>query len=343
MKQSVFGFLVFILLALPAQASTAADALPLVQQRSCFTRFATYDQWMDSLWEKNNLLAYLALRWKYSEDDFSRYASGLDCRAISYRSDAHTVMGFIVMPKAHPDRRKLPVIVFNRGGNGVFGALTLADLLEHVFPLAEQGYVVMASQYRGVPGPAAGERSPDQFGGDDVRDVTRLLDLVQQLPEADKNNVFMLGQSRGAIMTFRALLDSPLPVRAVAIHSGAFDMHDLLAFRPEFERLFTALVPDFATRRQEALDHRSVTRWPERLPAETAVLIVHGDEDERAPLGSARKFAEQLRKLGRTHEFVVLEGESHSLAGAREDVRTRTLAWFRRFEQPGSPTASLRH
>jgi dipeptidyl aminopeptidase/acylaminoacyl peptidase len=252
-------------------------------------------------------------------------------------------MGFIVMPKERLGGRKLPVIVFNRGGNGMFGALTLADLLEHVFPLAEQGYVVMASQYRGVPGPADGERSPDQFGGDDVHDVTRLLDMVQQVPEADQGNVFMLGQSRGAIMTFRALLDSPVPVRAVAIQSGAYDMHDLLAFRPEFERVFQTLVPDFAKHREEALDHRSVTRWPERLPAETAVLIVHGDEDERTPLGSAKRFAEQLHALGRPHEIVVLEGESHSLSGAREDVRARTLAWFRRFEQTASPTASLGH
>src|SRR5690606_32109125 len=175
-----------------------------------------------------------------------------------------------------------------------YGALTFANLFTHVFPLAESGYLVAASQYRGVTTAQDAATSPDQFGGDDVRDVTNLLRIVSGLPDADPDNLFMVGQSRGAIMTFRALLETPLPIRAVAIYSGVYNLYDLLEMRPGFEELFDTLIPDYQQQREAELDRRSVTRWPAQLPEHTGVLMFHGDEDERAPVGSARTLAGEL-------------------------------------------------
>ena len=322
---------------LPAIALPGPSPVGVVKQRDCFGQFQTYDQWMDYIWEKNNVLAYLAIRWKFPEKIFTLYKHALDCRSIVYRSDDHLVMGYVVTPKARPGASgKLPVIVYNRGGNGTFGAIGFSDLFNHVFPLAEKGYVVLASQYRGVPELPEGQRSPDEFGGRDVRDVVNIVRMVPQLPRADAQNVFMLGQSRGSIMTFRALLDSPVPIRAAAIYSGVFDLHDMLEFRPEFEGLYQALIPEYPKHPRAALDHRSVTRWPERLPPRTGILIFHGGNDERAPLSSARTFAAQLRKLGRTYRFEVLAGESHFLAERRQYVHQQTDAWFKRFQKPST-------
>lgn len=298
-------------------------------QGDCFSG-RTYDQWMDDLWEKNSVIAYLLIRWKFPEDEYDRYQRSLDCRYITYRSDQHLVSGWLVRPKRHAGRDALPVVIYNRGGNRGFGALTFAHLFTHVFPLAERGYLVAASQYRGVTSPQDARASPDEFGGRDVRDVTRLVGIVAGLPDADRHNIFMIGQSRGAIMTFRALLETPVPIRAVAIYSGVYDVHDLVAFRPAFDQLFEILIPGYRGRRKAELDRRSVTRWTARLPAGTGVLMFHGDRDERAPLGSARKLDGQLARLGRPHKLVVFPGESHFLDGVRTEVRDQTLRWFER-------------
>ena len=45
-----------------------------------------------------------------------------------------------------------------------YGALTFAHLFTHVFPLAESGYLVAASQYRGVDPSAPAEMGVDEFG-----------------------------------------------------------------------------------------------------------------------------------------------------------------------------------
>jgi dipeptidyl aminopeptidase/acylaminoacyl peptidase len=138
-------------------------------------------------------------------------------------------------------------------------------------------------------------------------------------------------------MAFRALRETRLPVRAVAIYSGAYDLHDLLRFRPEFGGLYEALIPGYRQHPRAALDRRSVTMWPDKLPAETGILLFHGDGDERAPVASARRFDEQLRRLGRPHQLVIYPGESHFLDGVRPDLHERTLRWFDRFRVPPAP------
>jgi len=300
-----------------AREATAPEAPRLLTEADCFrAEFASYDTWMSFLREKNSWYA-----------------------VISYPSDGHVVLGWVVRPKKRAANARLPVIVYNRGGNRSLGALTFAHLFTHVLPMAEQGYVVAASQYRGVV-PVIDEKvSPDQFGGDDVNDVTNLLAIVAKLPQVDRNNIFMIGQSRGSIMTFRALLDSPVPVRAVAIYSGVYDLYDVERMRPEMAGLFRELMPDYARNRKAELDKRSVNRWPSRLPARTGVLVIHGEDDERAPLGSARTFAALLQKLGRPHKAIFYPGESHFLDGHTDEVHAETLAWFKRFRHRPAPPA----
>lgn len=330
----------------PGTASTPAlqlSADDIVSQSDCFGS-KSYDGWMEQLREKNNVLIYALLRLKFPESDYDRYRQQLDCRYIQYRSDQYIVDAWLVVPRhgsggnANTARggAGLPVILYNRGGNRSYGALSFAHLFTHVFPLAEQGYIVAASQYRGSTTPQDSGSSPDEFGGADVRDVTNLARIVAGLPDADPDNLFMVGQSRGSIMTFRALLETPLPIRAVAIYSGVYDLYDLLEMRPGFEELFDTLIPDYQQQRKAELDGRSVTHWPAQLPEHTGVLMFHGDEDERAPVGSARTLAGELDRLGRPHRLIVYPGESHFLDGVRPEVREETLRWFDRFRQPPS-------
>lgn len=338
----LFCLLLLACIGLGQARAQAPDEPRIRSQADCFRGdLQSYDRWMAFLREKNSWYAYLAIRWKFPQDDFERYRRTLECRLITYRSDGHVVLGWLVQPKKRAANARLPVILYNRGGNRTLGALTFAHLFTHVFPMAEQGYVVAASQYRGVIPTIDEKVSPDEFGGADVRDVTSLVRLVAAMPQADPANIFMIGQSRGSIMTFRALLDSPVPVRAVAIYSGVYDLHDVIRFRPEMEGLFRELIPGYDRHAKAELDRRSVNRWAARLPARTGVLVIHGEDDERAPPGSARTFAAQLAKLGRPHKAIFYPGESHFLDGHVDEVHAETLAWFRRFRHRPAPAPAV--
>jgi dipeptidyl aminopeptidase/acylaminoacyl peptidase len=83
-------------------------------------------------------------------------------------------VGFLLAPKLREG--KLPVLIFNRGGNRDFGAISERDLLYLAY-LASTSYVVLASQYHGNDG---GE-GKELFGGSDVNDVLNLIPLAGSL------------------------------------------------------------------------------------------------------------------------------------------------------------------
>jgi dipeptidyl aminopeptidase/acylaminoacyl peptidase len=324
----------FVLCALQgtvrAQPNGGEAAPEILTQTKCFgVLHESYDDWMAFLRDRAEPLDYVLIRLKYTRARYEHYRRKLDCSAITYRSDGHVVRGWLVHPKQQGNAR-LPVIVFNRDGNRAQGAVTFSQLFAHLFPLAERGYFVAVSQYRGVIPVPDEKRSPDQFGGDDVRDVTSLMRIAAAHPHADPRNFFMIGDGRGSIMSFRALQDSPVPVRAVASYSGIYDLHDLIRLRPEYRSLFRELIPGFGHQAAAELDKRSVNRWVSRLPEQTGVLILHGKDDQQRPTDSARAFAGQLKRLGLPHKAVYYDGESY-LDEPTDEIRGEMLAWFNKF------------
>ncbi|MGE5413006.1 MAG: alpha/beta hydrolase family protein, partial [Syntrophomonadaceae bacterium] len=153
---------------------------------------------------------------------------GPGCERILYRSGDLPVRGFVYRPWPPVPGRRYPAIVYNRGGNGDFGKIGEADL-RFFGRLASEGFVVLASQYRGADG-APGR---DEFGGADLEDVRSLFPVAAELSFVDLRNVFMLGFSRGGMMTYLAIRDGA-PIRAAAVVGGVSDLPALAAYRPEF-------------------------------------------------------------------------------------------------------------
>ena len=65
--------------------------------------------------------------------------------------------------------------------------------LKYLSYLSRNGYVVLASQYRGNDG----GQGQEEFGGADVNDVLNLMPLARSLSFADAKNTVILGFSRG--------------------------------------------------------------------------------------------------------------------------------------------------
>ena len=73
------------------------------------------------------------------------YLNKLDFFSIIYESDSLQVRGVLIEPKK---QGKYPVVIFNRGGNRSFGKLTMETMIMYTSKLAEQGYVIIGSNYR---------------------------------------------------------------------------------------------------------------------------------------------------------------------------------------------------
>ena len=185
-----------------------------------------------------------------------RMQEQFSCYYFAYRVGELKVAGHVVIPKLIEGKR-LPVLIYNRGGNSTHGPLTFANVANIHMDWAGQGYIVISSQYRGARLGDAQADGKDEYGGGDVDDVMALLPIIDGIPEADPNRVGMVGASRGSIMTYRAVARSRR-IKAIAILGGVSDMLTELPRRPEMERLMVHYIPGLATNREQVLKERSV-------------------------------------------------------------------------------------
>ena len=256
----------------------------------------------------------------YPQDEYEAAvrSTTVECRRIRYASGGLSVVGFIVRPRG-PATVRYPVIVYNRGGFRDIGMIDAWNLVDF-YGFASQGFVVLASQYRGNDG---GE-GRDEVGGADVGDVMALPRLAASLPYADPSNLFLYGLSRGGMMSFLALKQG-FPARAVAVVGAVFDVE---AFRQRAPGMVESALGADAAADTALLRDRSVTNWPERLAA--PLLVIHGAGDREVPATEAMTFATRLADLGKPYELVVYAGDVHEAAINRKDRDARILGWFRK-------------
>jgi dipeptidyl aminopeptidase/acylaminoacyl peptidase len=315
-----------LLFALGSHAAAATPApSPFLEATPCFSQ--DYDEWMARLAGKNGVdAAKLAMiQEKFPRSRYEDAQQRLDCNAIRYESDGLTILGWMVAPR-HAPGAKLPVVIFNRGGNGSFGALKFADLFTHVFPLADQGFLVLASQYRGVSEADPAKFGVDEFGGADVNDVRKLIALAGQIPGADADNIFLLGFSRGVMEGYLAARNRD-DIRAMAMVNGVVDLQADLAFRPEMEQVYRERMPGYAEDKARLLRERSALAWAEELPKAAPILLMHGSEDERVAPGNGAKMKQRLDALQHPSRLLMFEGADHFLDPAK--VVAEAAAWFR--------------
>ena len=244
----------------------------------------------------------------------------VECTRLMYMSDGLKVAGLMWRPNDQ-GTKKLPLMIYNRGGNRDFGRIPPWQFF-HRF--AADGFVVLASQYRGVDG---GE-GVEEFGGADIHDVRNLIPLAESLGFVDLNNVFMLGWSRGAMTTLVAAKQG-MRVNAIAIGGALLDLFTEAERRPGLvTNVWSELMPGFATRRDELLRERSAMYWPDKIDA--PVLILHGTGDWRASAAEALSFAQKLQASGKTYELIVYANDDHGISGNRADSNRRIVEWFKK-------------
>lgn len=269
-------------------------------------------------------------------DDFGRFyfdapsweavrTDGVACRRLTYASGGYEVEAFVLAPASAPG--PWPAIIYNRGGRGDFGRIDVL-LLAEMRVLAAQGFVVAGSNYRFV-----GELARrDEWGGADVEDVLNLVPLLQARPDVDRRNLFMVGLSRGGVMTYLAL-ERGAPVNAAAVIAGPSDLTQWAVDRPEFVLGddeydgWARIWPDFVTHSKEHLRARSAVFWPEKLGK--PVLILHARTDSKVPVEHALALARALQAAGAEYELVVYGDDGHSLPRHRADRTRRIVEWFR--------------
>lgn len=327
----------FLLSAGLAQAAAPATTTPfqplLENSHDCFSgSFSSYDSFVSGLKRKNpnNPNMGAIIHKSLPRAVFEQFQQQLHCEQFVYDVDGVKAVGYLILPKAAP-AKSLPVLVYNRGGNGKTGSLIFVNVMSQLMPLAAQGYAVFASNYRGehnqlkLPPEQVGK---DEFGGADVADVLAFKTMLTKVPAANPAHVAMMGHSRGGMQTWLAAKQWP-ELDALVIIAGVTDLDAELTFRPEMENVYKARIPDYANNKTAALQQRSVSHFLPQIRADLPVMIVHGDKDERVSVGNATQIAKLLAERKQPHELVIVPGGDHSLVKQMPQLREQMDQFIR--------------
>lgn len=218
-----------------------------------------------------------------------------------YESDEEIVEGYISLPNDYM-QKEYPVLIFNRGGNTDFSMSSPEEFCYY----ARYGFISLGTEYRG----SANSTGVDEFGGADVNDVIRVVDLAE-IMRFSNGKIYMFGWSRGAMETY-IVLKQDSRIDAAVVGAGPTDMLQYFKeeqeMRPDMALLLGMLIGNPAYNK-EAYEERSALCFAEQI--DTPLYIVHGTEDERVPFHNSEEFYERMKALGKDVKFKACQGQDH--------------------------------
>lgn len=254
--------------------------------------------------------------------------SAVTLHSVTYASQGLRIAGWMALPPATADT--FPAVIFNRGGSGPKGALSAEGAMMYAGLFASWGFVVVASNYRGV----GGSEGAEEWGGRDVDDALNLIPLLDSLPYVDGSRLGLVGGSRGGMMAFQ-MLRRTNRFRA-AITFGAPTAIHTEGKHAYIRSTMRKYLPAGADEQYEA-EQRSVVCWADRLCATTPLLVLHGTGDRRVPGEHALHLGLELQRLHFPYRLIMYENADHVLAGRRAESMTDMRWWLTTYVQSQSP------
>ncbi len=251
-------------------------------------------------------------------------------------TDGVRIHGYLTLPRG--DRAAPPPMVVVTHG-GPHGIRDRWGFDPEVQLLASEGFAVLQVNYRGSGGYGLRyqEAGYGHWGDRVVQDVVDATRWAVRKGFADPARICAYGGSFGAYASLQAAILAPDLFRCTVGYAGIYDLTrmswtgDIPHTRHGRGYVRTAVGTDEA-----ALKAASPVYNAEKLRAR--VLLVHGEEDERAPIEHAKKMRQALVAAGRPPEWLVEPREGHGFydEGARERMWARVLA-FLKASTPGGP------
>lgn len=222
---------------------------------------------------------------------------------FTYTSDIYSVKAYISIPiDCIESSAPYECIIYNRGGNSNIGLLDDEDT---AVISAETDRIVLASQYRG----ADGGTGQDQFGGDDLTDVTTLIDLCENCFEcASIDKLCVAGVSRGGIMTYMTARTDSRVKRIIAV-SAVSDLLKAYNDRDDMKTVLQNYIGGSPDDLPYEYENRSAVYWADEI--KVPVLMIHSKLDKQVSFAQAEELNKKFEEYNVSCKFVSYDDDVH--------------------------------
>jgi dipeptidyl aminopeptidase/acylaminoacyl peptidase len=216
------------------------------------------------------------------------------------------IRAYTFIPKNLDRSKKQPLIVFCH--QGVHANEDTRDA--HVFrELLEQGYSIIAADYRGSTGYGRGFYEQIDYGGREVDDVFLAGQwMLENHPFFDPKRVGVIGWSHGGLITLMDIFAHP---DSYAVAYAGVPVSDLVARMgyepPGYQALYSAPYHIGKTVREDVMEYRRRSPVFHAKELNTPLLIHTNTNDEDVNVLEVQHLIESLKAEGKKFEYKVYD------------------------------------
>lgn len=298
----------------------------------------------------NGKMVYTAAEFRHPAEVFVTGLDGRDSRQVTHlndklladldlqpverlefkAADGLPIEGFFVKPAGWQQGKTYPMILMLHGGpNGMWGVNW--DLEAQTY--AGRGWAVLMINMRGSSGYGeAFQRGVDkEWGGKAYEDLMTGVDAaIRKYPWVDGARLGVTGHSFGGFMTDWIVGQTTRFKGAVTL-SGISDFISVEGTRDGFYGHARDFGGDLWQNFDLYWKYSPIRNAPK---VKTPTLVLHGDADQRVPLGQGEEFYRALYHFGVPTELVIFPREPHSLRTEPKhavEVLEWQIYWFERY------------
>jgi dipeptidyl aminopeptidase/acylaminoacyl peptidase len=248
-------------------------------------------------------------------------------------ADGTAVQGWIVKPPGFDPQAKYPLVLSIHGGPHIMWSRHEPTMWHEWQTLAARGYVVFACNPRGSDGYGQDFRAAalNRWGEADLPDLQAGVQQVIDRGYVDAEQLTVTGGSYGGFMTVW-VIGHDSRFKAAVAQRGVYDLTSFYSTTdiPRFTEWEFSATP---WEEPELLWRYSPLAHVEEI--RTPLLLIHSENDYRAPIPAAEGLFVALRRLGREVEMIRYPRDGHELSRSGEpkhrvDRLERIGDWFDR-------------
>ena len=251
--------------------------------------------------------------------------------------DGMFIHGYVTLPPP-PASAPYPMVVLPHGGP--LGVRDRWGFDPDAQFLAHQGFAVLQVNFRGSGGYGGGYEAAGfgHWGDRMVQDIIDATRFAIRKGWADPGRICTFGGSYGGYAAIQATILEQSLYRCAVGYAGVYDLEDLLPGELAAHASARAYVQAAAGTDPEALRSASPVHHADQI--RVPVLLIHGEEDQRAPIRQAEALRKALLAQGHPPEWLVEPREGHGFfgQGARERLYTRLVEFLRKNTGPQEET-----
>ena len=210
------------------------------------------------------------------------------------------------------------------------------SFLRYIQYLVNQGYFVIAPNYRGSTGYGKEFEDANRYdmGGGDLEDVIAAAEWMKKTGFIDPKKVAVVGGSYGGYLAMMAVTKTPdLWAAGVPIVPFVNWFTELENEDPALRQYDIATMGD-PVKDKARLQERSPINFVDRIKA--PLLLLAGGNDPRCPHTEAEQVASAVKKRGGVAELKIYENEGHGFSKVENqiDAWTRVADFLKKYVPP---------